>query len=219
MNKYNEGKIYKITSDHTNRIYIGSTTRNLNDRITTHKCYYNKWKDNKTRQYCSSYKLYNLGDIKYELLELYNCNSKKELLEREAYYIKQNYNLVVNKNKPTLTEEEKIEYQKEYYVKNKEKMDKQSKEYYEKNKEQIDKQQKEYYAKNKKQKEYYEKNKELYKEYYAKNKQQINEYKKEYYAKNKERIYQQQKEYRAKNKERINELWRKYHAKKKALLI
>ena len=208
MNKYNDGKIYKITSDHTNRIYIGSTTKNLNDRITKHKCYYNKWKDNKTRPYCSSYVLYNLGDIKYELLELYKCNNKKELLERETYYIKQNYNLVVNKNKPTLSDEEKIEWQKEYYVKNKEKIDKQSKEYYEKNKE---------YSK-----EYYEKNKEYYKERYEKNKQQINEYKKEYYAKNKERIYQQQKEYRAKNKERINELLRKYRAhkaEKKAILI
>jgi hypothetical protein len=198
MNKYNEGKIYKITSDHTDKIYIGSTTNNLNTRMIVHKSHYNKWKDNKTRQYCSSYKLYNLGDIKYELLELYNCNNKKELLEREAYYIKQNYILVVNKNKPSLTEEEKIEYQKEYHIRNKE-------------------QYKEQKIENSK--KYYEKNKELYKERYQKNKQQINEYKKEYYAKNKERIYQQQKEYRAKNKERINELWRKYHAKKKALLI
>ena len=177
MNKYNEGKIYKITSDHTNRIYIGSTTRNLNDRITKHKCYYNKWKDNKTRPYCSSYVLYRLGDIKYELLESYNCNNKKELLEREAYYIKQNYNLVVNKNKPTLSEEEKIKWQKEYYEKNKEQMDKRSR-------------------------EYYEKNKELFKEYYAKNKERIYQQQKEYYAKNKERIYQRQKEYRVRKAEK-----------------
>jgi hypothetical protein len=216
MNKYNEGKIYKITSDHTYRIYIGSTTRNLDYRITKHKYAYNKWKENNIRPYCSSYKLYNLGDIKYELLELYNCNNKKELLEREAYYIKQNYNLVVNKNKPTLSEEEKIEnkkqmieYNKEYYVKNKEQIDKQQKEYNEKNKEQ----------KSKWRKEYYEKNKEYYKERYQKNKQQINEYKKEYYAKNKQRIYQQQREYCAKNKERINEKLRKYRAEKKAILI
>jgi len=200
MNKYNESKIYKITSEHTDKIYIGSTTRNLNDRITNHKCYYNKWKDNNTRQYCSSYKLYKLGDIKYELLELYKCNNKKELLEREAYYIKQNYILVVNKNKPTLSEEEKIEWQKEYYVKNKEKL----KEYYEKNKEQMDKQSR----------EYYEKNKEVYKEYYEKNKERIYQQQKEYYEKNKERIYQRQKEYRAKNKERISELQKKYRVRK-----
>jgi len=124
--------------------------------------------------------LYRLGDIKYELLELYNCNNKKELLEREAYYIKQNYNLVVNKNKPTLSEEEKIEWQKEYYAKNKK-------------------------TKIENSKEYYEKNKQYYKERYQKNKQQINEYKKEYYEKNRERICQQQKEYRDKNKERISE--------------
>ena len=175
MNKYNESKIYKITSEHTYKIYIGSTTKNLNDRISRHKYHYNKWKDNNTRSYYSSYTLYKLGDIKYELLELYNCNNKKELLEREAYYIKQNYNLVVNKNKPTLSEEEKIEWHKEYYEKNKEQMDKQSKKYYEKNKEQM----------NELSKEYYEKNKEWYKEYYVKNK---------------EKIYQRQKEYRAKKK-------------------
>jgi len=201
MNKYNESKIYKITSEHTYKIYIGSTTKNLNDRITGHKSNYNKWKDNKTRPYCSSYKLYNLGDIKYELLELYKCNNKKELLQREAYYIKQNYNLVVNKNKPTLSEEEKIEWQKEYYVKNKEQIDKHQKEYYEKNKEKF----KEYYEKNKEQmdkrsKRYYEKNKELFKEYYAKNKERIYQQQKEYYAKNKERINQRQKEHRAKKK-------------------
>jgi len=186
MNKYNESKIYKITSDHTDRIYIGSTTRNLDSRITKHKYAYNKWKDNNTRQYCSSYTLYKLGDIKYELLELYKCNNKKELLEREAYYIKQNYILVVNKNKPTLSEEQKIEYKKEYRIRNKEKL----KEYYEKNKEQIDKQSR----------EYYEKNKEWYKEYYAKNKERIYQQQKEYYAKNKERIYQRQKEYRKEKK-------------------
>jgi hypothetical protein len=197
MNKYNESKIYKITSEHTYRIYIGSTTKNLNYRITKHKYAYNKWKDNNTRPYCSSYILCKLGDIKYELLELYNCNNKKELLEKEAYYIKQNYNLVVNKNRPTLSEEEKIEnkkqmieYNKEYYGKNRERLDKQQKEYNEKNKE----------RKSKWHKEYYIKNKELYKERNTKNKQQIYEYKKEYYAKNKERIYQQQKEYRAKKK-------------------
>ena len=179
MNKYNESKIYKITSDHTDKIYIGSTTRNLNDRITSHKCRYNKWKENNTRQYCSSYILYKLGDIKYELLELYKCNNKKELLEREAYHIKQNYNLVVNKNKPTLSEEEKIEYQKEYYEKNKERSNQKSKEYYTKNKEQV---------------------LEYHKERYIKNKQQMDKQQKEYYEKNKERIYQRQKEYRAKKK-------------------
>jgi hypothetical protein len=182
MNKYNEGKIYKITSDHTNRIYIGSTTKNLNDRITTHKSYYNKWKDNKTRQYCSSYKLYNLGDIKYELLELYKCNNKKELLEREAYYIKQNYNLVVNKNKPILSEEEKIE--------NKKQMIEYKKEYYEKNKELY----KEYYEKNKQQLNEYKK------EYYAKNKERIYQQQKVYRAKNKERINELLRKYRAEKK-------------------
>jgi len=84
-----------------------------------------------------------------------------------------------------VTKEEKREYYKKYYKKNKERIVKQKKEYREKNKERIREQQK----------EYREKNKERKKEYRENNKERIRERVKEYYENNKERIKEYQKEY------------------------
>ena len=80
------------------------------------------------------------------------------------------------------------EYQKEYYLKNKEKLKEYQKEYRLNNKEYG----KEYYLKNKEKLK--ERQKEYGKEYDLKNREKIKEYKKEYL-----------KEYRLKNKEKINE--------------
>ena len=37
INKYNNGKIYKIVSDSTDKIYVGSTTQPLSKRHYEHK--------------------------------------------------------------------------------------------------------------------------------------------------------------------------------------
>ena len=37
-----KGVVYKITCNVTNNIYIGSTTKKLNERISVHKCKYKK---------------------------------------------------------------------------------------------------------------------------------------------------------------------------------
>tara|TARA_R110002110_G_C13188402_1_gene694258 strand:+ start:90 stop:752 length:663 start_codon:yes stop_codon:yes gene_type:complete len=91
------------------------------------------------------------------------------------------------------------EYNKEYYLKNKERIQ----EYKERTKEYRLKRMREYSLKNKEQK----------REYYLKNKEHIKKYQKEYqigyYLKNKEHF----KEYRLKNKERLREYRRKYRKK------
>jgi len=125
----------------------------------------------------------------------------------------------------------RVEYMKEYYLKNKEQrneyMKEYNKEYSLKNKERLKEYGKEYRLKNKEQRkeyrlnnkektseynrEYYLKNKEKWKEYRLKNKEQ----RKEYRLKNKERLNEYGKEYRLKNKEKVNEYNREYRLKNK----
>ena len=178
MPDYQQGKIYKIISPHTDKIYIGSTTRPyLANRKALHKSQYNTWKTDNTKSYCSSFILYDLGEVEFILIESYKCNSKDELTARERYWIEQNINIIVNSNKAHTTKEERKEYMneylKEYAIKNEEKL----KEYRIKNKDKIKEYQKEYK-----------------KEYDIKNEEKIKEYRKEYYIKNKNKIKEYHKQ-------------------------
>ena len=87
----------------------------------------------------------------------------------------------------------KKEYNKEYNLKNKERLKERKREYYLKNKEKNREKIKEY------DKKYYLKNKEKIKEYQLKNREYILAKKKEYYLKN----IEQRKEYLLKNREHI----------------
>ena len=91
-----------------------------------------------------------------------------------------------------MTEEERKQYNKEYYEKNKEYHKKYGKKYREKNKEQIKERMNKYNEKNK------ERVSKRQKEYYEKNKEKIAENGKKYYEKNKEKLKQYQKEYHKK---------------------
>jgi len=113
MSKYLQGKIYKLTSIHTDEIYIGSTCqRYLSNRLRCHRYdYINKLKNN-----ISSSKLFKLGNVKIELIELYPCNSRKELLIREQYWINISPNCININNAYTSIEDKKVQIQ----IKNKE---------------------------------------------------------------------------------------------------
>ena len=173
MPDYQKGKIYKLVSDHTDEIYIGSTIQKLCKRLGTHA------KDCKVKN-CSSKKLFELGKVKIILIENYPCNSKEELLKHERNYIETMD--CINKCIPFRSKEERIEYQKEYRIKNKEDITKQNK-------------------------EYRLKNKDKKKEYDLKNIDKIKDKKKEHYLKNKEEILKKQNEYRLKNIDKIKETW------------
>ena len=107
MVNYKLGKIYKITSAHTEKIYIGSTCKQyLSQRKTKHiKCYKDHSKGGKSL-YMTSFELIKLGDIDTVLLEIYPCKSKDELHARERHYIEQFKNIAVNKFIPTRTKKE-----------------------------------------------------------------------------------------------------------------
>ena len=157
MPNYQQSKIYKIISPHTDKIYIGSTTKQyIACRKAVHKKHYQMWKDDNTKQYCSSFELYDLGDIEYILLEAYECNSKDELRARERYWIEQNINNIVNiVKRPIASKEEQNQRKKDYNVENKEYMAIKKKEYEIANKEHL----------KEKRDEWHEANKEHVKEY------------------------------------------------------
>lgn len=86
MNKYQNGKIYKIVCNTTNLTFYGSTTEpNINRKLAGHKANLKKANKNDI-----SYKVLENDNYKIELIEAYVCNSKEELLNREQYYIKNN---------------------------------------------------------------------------------------------------------------------------------
>lgn len=102
MTKYNQGKIYKITSPSTAKIYIGSTTDALCRRMACHR------KNVKTK-FIGSRELIKLGDAVITLIKYAPCENKEELLraERECIedHIKQGFTMV-NKLSPIITADE-----------------------------------------------------------------------------------------------------------------
>ena len=180
MHDYQKGKIYKLVSDHTDQIYIGSTIQSLCQRLGGHK---RDFKRETLR--CMSKKLIQLGDVKIILIENYPCNSKEELLKHERHYIETTN--CVNKSIPFRSKEEKIQHKIKYNEDNKELISKTKKEHYHHNKEEILKKQSEYYIKNK------DKLKEKHKEYRLKNIDKIKEKHKEHRLKNKDKIKESKK--------------------------
>lgn len=153
MVNYPLGKIYKIISNSTNKIYIGSTTKKyLTSRLVEHIRDYKKYIDGK--HYISSFELIKNNDYQIILIEKYPCNNKNELNAREQYYIDLYKNLNVNKNNAFGTNKEKHKSSrkttgKKYRNDNKEKIKQCNLKYYISNKEKFKQYRLEYYISNK----------------------------------------------------------------------
>ena len=138
---YKNGKIYKLTSDSTNKIYIGSTCQLLCRRMNEHRNNYKKFQNGKCNK-TTSFELIALGDAIITLIEDYPCERREQLHARERYHIELNKDICVNKYIPTRTD-------KEYREANKEHLEQIGKEYREVNKDKILAKKKEYYQANK----------------------------------------------------------------------
>jgi len=103
---YAKSKIYKLVSSQTEKIYIGSTTKTLAQRLAHHKY------DMKTGKTISSSEILKFNDCKIILIENYNCNTVDELRAKEYYWICKNKDICVNLHMPTKT-------QKDWYNENK----------------------------------------------------------------------------------------------------
>ena len=148
MPNYALSKIYKLVSNKTTDIYIGSCVMRLSTRLSNHKC-----KNN----HCVSKKLF-VDDaiITIVLIENFPCNTKNELKARELHYITTNN--CINVNKPFVCEipygdgkAYKKEYdianknhRKAYCIANEEQIITQRKEYNETHRERINTRQKKY---------------------------------------------------------------------------
>lgn len=165
---YQNGKIYKIVSDNTDKIYIGSTCSPLSKRLYQHKNAFNNQKAG--RRIVTSIKLLELGEVDIILIENFPCNNKNELHARERFWIEQNKETVVNRNIPNRT-------QKEYRHDNKEIIAQQMKQYRQDNKEKIAKQSKQYREDNKEKiQQYWEDNKNRTQQYRKDNKEKLQEW-------------------------------------------
>ena len=171
---YQNGQIYCIKNFKSDDIYVGSTTQTLCKRMENHRASMKMEKKNKAPLY---QKMIEIGIEQFYIdrLEKCKCNDIEELRAREREWIKKIGNLNIRIEGRTA---------EEYYIDNKEHINKTNNDNYYKNRDRILAQQKEYNSTHKeekreydkqrredkreeisnKQKEKYENNKEHYKE-------------------------------------------------------
>jgi hypothetical protein len=104
--KYMLCKIYKITSNNTNKIYIGSTIKSLQERFKGHiRDYKNFCKfwfendDNGNPNCCSSRKILRYGDYNIEMIDEFTYQTKEDINLREQFYINLYSEICVNESK------------------------------------------------------------------------------------------------------------------------
>jgi hypothetical protein len=110
VNPYNTAKIYAIKSKHTDKLYIGSTIKKLEDRFKKHKYDYKYYNSGDATKYITSFEIIKHADAYIELLETVCCVNDIELKEHEKRYYIIHKNNIINKNRPMITKEEKKEY-------------------------------------------------------------------------------------------------------------
>ena len=121
-----QGRIYKIISPQTEKVYVGSTTDSINQRFSKHKCDYKRYQDGKGK-YITSYEILKHGDAVIELIEEKRYENRNNMIQREMFYIGSVEN-TVNKMRPKTSEErakrykEIREHQKQYTKERKEKV-------------------------------------------------------------------------------------------------
>ena len=145
MNKYHNGKIYKIVDVGYNKCYVGSTTEKLSMRMVRHRSDYKRYKNGKINKITSFdlFDKYGIENCKIELVENVKCETKEELLKKEGEYIRQidcMNKLLVGRTKKEWYEDNKAEVLNQHKnYRDEHKMEKQETDrlYREKNYEQI----------------------------------------------------------------------------------
>ena len=110
------GSIYQIEYIKNSNIrYIGSTTKSIKNRFSSHKTKYNKWLENDDYAKCEIYeyfKAYGIENFTITLLKEYNILNKSHLLVYEQLWMNKLKN--INKNKafsPINIEHYKLKYE------------------------------------------------------------------------------------------------------------
>ena len=111
MSDYKKGKIYKITNDFNDEVYVGSTCDTLIKRFSSHK----RGRTSEQLKHKPLYTLMNeIGHERFriQLIEEYSCEDKYQLTQREAYFIRQIGTM--NKLLPFVSDTEALEKKKIY---------------------------------------------------------------------------------------------------------
>jgi hypothetical protein len=175
MPDFQKGKIYKITNDYNDEVYIGHTCDTLVKRYSKHKSDV-KLSKNINRPLYQLMNELGFERFRIELICNYPCEDKYQLCQKEGEYIRKLGTL----NK-IITGRTKNEYMKQYNIMNKEK----AREYYIKNNYKIQ----QYRELNKdKSKEYRNAHKEKLQAYRDAHKDKHSEYDKQRYILLKERL-------------------------------
>ena len=139
---FTKAKIYKITNDFNDDIYIGSTCNSLTRRYIQHK----SDSKNEKIQHRPLYKLINeigFDRFRIELICDYPCEDKYQLRQKEGEYIRKfgNLNLLqagrTNQEYIIDNKDKQVEWKKQYYEKNKDILKEEFKQYYNEHKEKI----------------------------------------------------------------------------------
>ena len=112
-NKYQNEKVYSISTVNRDKVYIGSSTKKLSERIIKHEHDYQHWGEGK-RNYTSSFDIIEDGNYIIDLLENFSCTTKQELNAKEQEYIEKTPNCI-NKYKAYCGMTKK-EYDKQRYA-------------------------------------------------------------------------------------------------------
>ena len=112
MVDYKNGKIYKLICDNNDLVYIGSTSQKyLSSRLAQH---------NATKNRCCSKQLIEAGNMRIVLIENYPCESRDQLRMREEYHMS-NMDCI-NIQKAYESPAEAKERQKQYGIDNRDKI-------------------------------------------------------------------------------------------------
>ncbi len=85
---FSKGKIYKITNDYNNEVYVGSTCDTLARRFIGHKSK-SQLEKIKNRNIYQLMNEIGFNRFRIELIEEYPCNDKYQLRQREGYFIRE----------------------------------------------------------------------------------------------------------------------------------
>jgi hypothetical protein len=118
MSNNSTSYIYKLTSDKTDKIFIGSTSQNLDERLAQHKRDYKRYLEHKYH-YVASFEFVTHKNCKIEVLHSIKSSDKSKIRKWKQIYINLNPHCV---NKHNACRCKDRVYSQRYYKRNYEKI-------------------------------------------------------------------------------------------------
>ena len=107
MTDYSHSKIYKLVCHTTGKMYIGSTTQPLKERLRSHEYQYKLFKSGGGNN-CGSYEV--LENDNYDIINIlaFSCNNSLELRKKEQEFL-ENHPESLNIRRAYISDEDKIQ--------------------------------------------------------------------------------------------------------------